>query len=42
MTYPDIQDKNFYDKITKKFADYKITKKNKTFDEICFPKEFKL
>lgn len=42
MSYPDIKDNNFYDKITKKFSDYKIPKKNKEFDEICFPKEFKL
>lgn len=42
MTYPDIHDKDFNTKITKKFANYQIPKKKKTFDQICFPKSFEL
>lgn len=40
--YPDIDDDNFYQFINKKFAKYKIPKKQKTFKEICFPKKFEL
>lgn len=40
--YPEVNDINFNDKITKIFEDYKIPKKKKTFDEICFPKKFEL
>lgn len=42
MSYPKIKDDNFYDKITKKYNKYTIPKKRKTFDQICYPKEYKL
>jgi len=42
MSYPDINDPNFNNKITKKLDKYKIPKKKKTFNQICFPKEFEL
>ena len=42
MSYPSINDKEFYNKINNKFKKYKIPKKKKTFDQICFPKEFEL
>ncbi|QKF94147.1 SNF2 helicase [Fadolivirus algeromassiliense] len=42
MSYPDIDDSDFNKEITNKFIKYKIPKKKKTFDELCFPKEFQL
>ncbi|ARF09527.1 SNF2-like helicase [Indivirus ILV1] len=42
MSYPDIKDEDFIKKITKKYNKYKIPKKKKSFDQICFPKEFEL
>lgn len=42
MKYPDISDDDFYKKINKIYEDYKIPKKQKTFEEFCFPKGFKL
>ena len=42
MSYPNINDSEFNNKITKKFIKYKIPKKKKTFEEICFPKQFQL
>ena len=42
MSYPIIKDTKFYDKINKKFKKYTITKKKKTFNQICFPKEYEL
>jgi superfamily II DNA or RNA helicase len=42
MTYPDIKDKDFYEKIEKKYDRFKIEKKKKRFNDICFPKEFEL
>lgn len=42
MSYPDIKDEDFIEKITNKFNKYKIPKKKKSFDQICFPKEFEL
>lgn len=42
MSYPEIKDEQFYNKINTKFQKYKIPKKRKTFNEICFPKEFEL
>ena len=38
--YPDIGDKNFYGQITKKYIDYKITKHEKSYDAICFPRKW--
>lgn len=42
MSYPNINDNNFNEKITNKFIDYKIPKRKKSFEQICFPKKFKL
>jgi superfamily II DNA or RNA helicase len=42
MKYPDIKDNNFYKKINNIFEEYKIPSKKRTFEEICFPKEYKL
>ena len=40
--YPKIKDKNFNKKIYKVFKDYRISKTEKTFDQICFPNKYKL
>jgi len=40
--YPKIESIKFHKKINDKFKNYKIPKKRKTFEEICFPKEYKL
>tara|TARA_Y100000780_G_scaffold179369_1_gene164836 strand:+ start:147928 stop:149667 length:1740 start_codon:yes stop_codon:yes gene_type:complete len=42
MPNPDIFDKEFNNKIYKKFNKFEIPKKKKTFNQICYPKEFKL
>lgn len=42
MAYPNIKDDDFQNKITNKFIKYKIPKKKKSFEQICFPKEFEL
>ncbi|AYV78423.1 MAG: SNF2-like helicase [Edafosvirus sp.] len=42
MSYPSINDKDFYNKINKIYHKYKIPQKKKTLKEICFPKEFEL
>lgn len=42
MKYPKISDNNFYEKISNIYKDYKIKKDNRTFDEICNPKKYKL
>ena len=42
MSYPNIKDDNFNTKITKKFSNYKIPKKKKTFKQLCFPEKFEL
>lgn len=42
MSYPNIDDEDFYKKLNKKFKQYIIPKKRKTFNQICFPKEFEL
>lgn len=42
MKYPDISDDDFYDKINNIYKDYKINRKKKTLDNICFPKKFEL
>ena len=41
MSYPSINDKKFYSKVNSKFRKYTIPKKQKTFKQFCFPKEFK-
>lgn len=40
--YPDVDDNSFYQFINKKYSKYKIPKKQKTFKQICFPKEYEL
>lgn len=40
--YPDINDKLFNTKISKKFNDLKIPKKKPTLEQYCFPKKYKL
>ena len=40
--YPDINNKDFGKKITKTFNEYKIPSSIKTFDQICYPKKYKL
>jgi superfamily II DNA or RNA helicase len=42
MSYPSIKDKDFYKKLNNKFTSYIIPRKRKTFNQICFPKEFQL
>ena len=42
MSYPNIDDLEFNNKLTKKFIKYKIPKKRKSFEQICFPKQFEL
>lgn len=42
MSYPLIKDDNYYEKINKKYANYKVPKKKKSFEQICFPKKFAL
>lgn len=42
MSYPKIDDSNFNNKITDKFIRYKIPKRKKSFESICFPKKFEL
>ena len=39
-TYADIDDDNFYQFINKKYAKYKIPKKQKTLKQICFPQQY--
>jgi len=39
--YPSVLDDNFYDDMSKIYKDYKVPKKPKTFDQVCFPKEYK-
>jgi len=41
-SYPDIDDDEFYNKINNIYKAYKVRKSNKTLDEICYPREFKL
>ena len=41
MSYPSINDKKFYLKINSKFRKYNIPKKQKTFKQFCFPKDFR-
>ena len=40
--YPNINDKNFYDFINKKYSNYKIPINKKTLKQFCFPKKFEL
>lgn len=40
--YPDIDDTDFYSKISDIYKKFKIPKKEKTLEDICFPKKFEL
>ena len=40
--YPNIQSKQFYNKIYDIFSEYKIFKNTKTEKELCYPKKYKL
>jgi superfamily II DNA or RNA helicase len=40
--YPKISDKDFNNKINNKYKKYTISKKNPSFDKICYPKDYKL
>lgn len=42
MSYPNIKDPDFTKKINKKYNKYTIPTKKKTFNQICFPKDFQL
>ncbi|ADO67164.1 putative superfamily II helicase/VV D11-like transcription factor [Cafeteria roenbergensis virus] len=42
MKYPDIEDENFNNLITKKLQPYYIKKTKKTMKQLCQPKKFKL
>lgn len=42
MKYPDIEDDNFNELITKKLKPYHINKTKKTMKQLCQPKKFKL
>jgi hypothetical protein len=42
MKYPQINDDEFYDKISNIYKEYEIPKKRKTLEDICFPKKFEL
>ena len=41
-SYSDIGNNNFYEMINNKFGKFKISKKKKTFEQICFPNKFEL
>lgn len=40
--YLDLQDDNFYKDITDRFKQYRIPNKKASFEDICYPKEYKL
>jgi superfamily II DNA or RNA helicase len=42
MMYPKINDPKFQKKVATIYSEYKISKKKRTFNEICFPKEYTL
>ena len=42
MSYPLINDNDFQKKILTKFKTFEISTKKPTFQELCFPEEFKL
>lgn len=42
MSYPKIENEDFYKKINKLYSDFKIPKKKKSFNEICKPKKYEL
>lgn len=42
MSYPKTDDKNFYNKINRKYKRFKIKKDNKSYEKWCNPKEYTL
>lgn len=40
--YPEISDKEFYNKINDIYTKYKVRKEHKTLENICYPKKYKL
>jgi len=40
--YPEIDSKDFYKKINEIYQEYRITDSRQTFEEFCFPKQYKL
>lgn len=42
MSYPNIMDDNFYDKLNKKYDKYVVPKKTHNFNKICYPKTYEL
>lgn len=42
MTYPEIDDPDFYEKINDIYGEYRVSKRTRSFDEICKPKNFSL
>ena len=40
--YPKITDDEFYEKINNIYKSFRVRKEDRTLDEICHPKEFKL
>ena len=40
--YPDVTDKDFYNKINEIYKKFKVRKDNRDLDDICHPKEYKL
>lgn len=42
MSYPKIDDEDFYSRINKKYKRHEIPKKKKPFRQICFPTDFQL
>lgn len=42
MSYPNIKDNDFYDKINKSYQKYYVPKKARNFNKICYPKEYEL
>ena len=42
MKYPQIDDSNFYKKITEIYDKFRVPKKKKKFNEICMPKKYEL
>lgn len=42
MSYPNIKADNFVEQLDKKFKKYHVPKKKKSFNKICYPKEYEL
>lgn len=42
MLYPNVSDDNFNKLLTKKFEQFRVSKKKKSFEKICHPKNYEL